>query len=365
MQKGEIVNIALLKAELFTQGVRFSTDDFKTLRRQNPFNENRSGLSAGRFVTLNGSVFVNIPFWEPFVAYSPFRFERGVLYKDDQPTDVRFDFAPSPSWLDQRLPSGSFAGQVIQPHGKANLATMLFGCQLQTPENRCRFCTAPFYKPGSERKAADLLSAVEVALTENQGYTLSINAGTLTSEGRGMEIVVPTVDVLRRQFPDLGIMVEIAPPKNLRWLENLRKANADGRLGIMFNLNFWSRAALEIVEPAKNKLIPKEEYFAVWEKALGIFGQNAISSCLLCGVEAERYTMQAVDYLTDVGVIPEIIAFRPTIGSELNRVPSDPDLLYRLSQYARRRMLEKGIRPAQIGCVNCGGCSLTAMKDEG
>jgi len=355
------INLKLLKAELFTYGIRFNDADFETLRLQNPYNENRSGLSAGRFVILNDETFVNLPFWEPFVKYSPFRFEGGVLFKNGERVDMSLKFAPTPKWVTEKLSSGKYAGQIIQPHGKANLATMAFGCELQTRETKCRFCTAPFYNQGSERNLADILESLDLALKENPNYSLSINAGTLLSDGRGLEIIVPYVRAIRERYPTLGIMVEIAPPKDPKWLERLREANNGGELGIMFNLNFWSEAALNIVEPGKNKLIPKEEYIEIWRKALEIFGQGNISSCILCGIEAEEYTRQAIDYLTDMGIIPEIIMFRPTIGSDLNKVPLDPELFYRLSEYARQRMLEREILPAQVGCVNCGGCSLTTM----
>lgn len=361
-EEGTGFDIKRLKAYLFTYGISFEEKDFETLKNQNPFNENRSGLSAGRFVILNDNVFVNLPFWEPFVQYSPFSYRDGKLYQLDEIVDVSLEFAPTPSWISEKLSSGKYAGQIIQPHGKANLATMIFGCELQTRELRCRFCTAPPYTPGSERKLEDILETLSLALAENPDYSLSINAGTLISEGRGLEVTVPYVESIREKYPELGILLEIAPPQDQSYLRKLEEANNNGDLGVMLNLNFWSEAALNIVEPGKNRLIPKEEYISVWKKSLEIFGNGKVSSCILCGIESEEYTKDAIDYLTSMGVIPEIIMFRPTIGSDLSKVPLDPELFIRLSEYSNKRMIDNQIKPAQVGCVNCGGCSLTTMQ---
>lgn len=332
------------------------------LKNQNPFNENRSGLSAGRFVILNNRAFVNLPFWESFVQYSPFSYRDGQLYEKDRPVPVTVDFAPTPRWISQQLSSGKIAGQIIQPHGKANLATMLFGCALQTKESKCGFCTAPAYS--GPRSLEDLTETVELALAENPEYSLSINAGTLTTPGRGLEILVPYVDALRERFPDVGILLEIAPPADQEYLIKLALANGEGDLGVMLNVNFWSDAALNIVEPGKNKRIPKQAYFSAWKKSINLFGRGQVSSCVLCGIEAEEYTREAIDALTSIGVIPEVIMYRPTVGAALGQVPLDPELFLRLADYAQQKMLENKIPTAQVGCVNCGGCSLTTMTYE-
>ena len=355
------INLGRLKAELFTYGIRFNKEDFETLRVQNPFNQNRSGLSAGRFIELDGKTVVNIPFWEPFVQYSPYIFKEARLIKDMEPIDVDIQFVPTPLWINQQIPGGNYAGQVIQPHGKGNLATMAFGCDLQNREERCRFCTASSFGKRPPLSDNDLINSLDLALNKNPEYSLSINAGTLKTLGRGLEVLIPTIDKIRERFPQLGLMLEIAPPKDTNLYNKLAEANGSGNLGLMLNLNFWGDAALNIVEPGKNKLIPRDEYFKTWTKAIEVFGKGNVSSCILCGIEAEEYTRQAINFLTDCDVIPEIIMYRPTIGSELGQIPLDPELFLRLSNYAKYKMMEKQIKPTQVGCVNCGGCSLTTM----
>lgn len=352
-------DLSRLKAELFTYGIRFNKNDFEILKVQNPFNQNRSGLSAGRFIELNGKTVINIPFWEPFVQYSPYGFEEGKLFKETKPIDVNVQFVPTPMWINQQISGGNFAGQVIQPHGKGNLATMAFGCELQNREERCRFCTASSFNKRHPLSDNDLVDSLDLALNENLDYSLSINAGTLKTLGRGLEILIPTIKKIRDRFPKIGLMLEIAPPKDTNLYYKLVEANRLGNIGLMLNLNFWSDTALNIVEPGKNKFITRDEYFETWIKAIEVFGKGNVSSCILCGIEAEEYTRQAIDSLTDLGVIPEIIMYRPTIGSELGQVPLDPELFLRLSNYAKYKMAENKIKPAQVGCVNCGGCSLT------
>jgi hypothetical protein len=350
-----------LKAELFTYGIRFPEKDFEALRNQNPFNQNRSGLSAGRFIELDRQTVVNIPFWEPFVEFSPFNYQDGQLFKEEEPVDVRIDFVPTPKWLTARLSSGKCAGEIIQLHGKSNLATMVFGCDFQNKTERCIFCSAPSFERRPPMEIEDLVESTALALNESSNYSLSINAGTLKTGGRGLEILIPMIESIRTPFPNLPLMLEIAPPENPDSYRLLADVNSSGPIGLMLNLNFWSDAALNIVEPGKNKVISREEYFRTWEKAIQIFGTGKISSCILCGIEAENYTRQAIDRITEVGVIPEIIMYRPTIGSTLGKIPLDPALFLRLSNYAKQRMMENRITPTQVGCVNCGGCSLTTL----
>lgn len=353
----------LLKAELFAYGIRFNEKDRERLRLQNPYNEGRAGLSAGRFIEVNRVFVVNIPFWEPFVKNSPFQVIEGQLYKNGVPTGDGVEIIPPAPWLHEKR-KGMTAGQIIQPHGKRHLATMLTGCAFGATPEQCKFCGVAKHNILETKSPEMVVWAVEEALKFEPDYSLSINMGTLKTEGRGMELLVPTVAALRQRFPSLRIGVEIAPPKTEEWFYRLAEANNNKDLTLMMNLNFWNEKTLAEIEPGKNALISKADYFQAWEQAIKIFGKGKVSSCILVGIEPEEETKAAIDALTSKKVLPEIILYRPITGRPASKLPSepgDPLLFLRMALYAVRKARENGLSTTQTGCIDCGGCSLTTV----
>ena len=356
-------NKALLKAELFVYGVRFDEADREELRRQNPYNEGRAGLSAGRFVELNKDFVVNVPFWESFVKKSKFEVVERYLYENGEKTGDLVNILSPVSWLNKKR-KGIAAGQIIQAHGKRHLATMLTGCDFGGTKGQCLFCGVAKHNILRVKSPEMVVWAVEKALEFNLNYSISINMGTLKTKGRGMELLVPVVAALRKRFPFLRIGVEIAPPEEVKWFQKLAEVNNEGDISIMMNLNFWNEKILTEIEPGKNILIPKSAYFKAWEQAINIFGVGCVSSCIIVGIEDEEDSRVAIDVLTEKKVLPEIILYRPITGRPNNKLssqPGEPSLFLRLARYAVQKAKEHGLVTTQTGCVDCGGCSLTTI----
>lgn len=363
LNKEKCENKPLLKAELFVYGAKFNEQDREKLRLQNPYNEGRAGLSAGRFIEVNGVFVVNIPFWEPFVENSPFQVIEGQLYKNGVLTGDKVEIIPPAPWLHEKR-KGVSAGQIIQLHGKRHLATMLTGCDFGGTSQQCKFCGVAQHHILKTKPPEMVVWAVREALKFEPNYSLSINMGTLKTEGRGMELLVPTVAALRQQFPSLRIGVEIAPPKTKEWFYRLEKTNNKGDLTLMMNLNFWNEKTLSEIESGKDSLISKADYFWAWNQAVEIFGIGRVSSCILAGIESEEETKMAIDALTSEKVLPEIILYRPITGRPDNKLPSEPGnplLFLRMARYAVKKARENGLVTSQTGCIDCGGCSLTTI----
>ena len=81
---------------------------------------------------------------------------------------------------------------------------------------------------------------------------------------------------------------------------------------------------------------------------------------MIAGIQPDEDIIAECEKLTDIGVIPTIIPFKPMDDCEYRALPncSSSSLLY-ISARVGKMLREKGLSPEmQEGCTKCGGCSL-------
>ena len=91
-----------------------------------------------------------------------------------------------------------------------------------------------------------------------------------------------------------------------------------------------------------------------------LFGRGQVSSVLIAGLQPYDDIVRECEKMTEIGVFPTIMPFRPFDDSDLAGQPMcDPDEYIRISELLGGMLRAHGLAPqAMQGCTKCGGCSL-------
>jgi hypothetical protein len=74
--------------------------------------------------------------------------------------------------------------------------------------------------------------------------------------------------------------------------------------------------------PGKQQLVGQQTFFRALEYTAKKLGKGSCSGEIIAGVEPLEDTLHAIDYITGIGAFPTVCIFRPTIGSDMEQVPS-------------------------------------------
>jgi len=102
--------------------------------------------------------------------------------------------------------------------------------------------------------------------------------------------------------------------------------------------------------PGKEKLVGQQTFFRALEYTARKLGKGSCSGEIIAGVEPLGDTLRAIDYITGIGAFPTVCIFRPTIGSDMEQVPSpryeDMLIVFRhLYEACRRNQIPIDVTP--------------------
>lgn len=117
----------------------------------------------------------------------------------------------------------------------------------------------------------------------------------------------------------VGIQAIPAPPEDYWKYDLLIEMGADH---FSFCYEFHSPEFFERLCPGKAKHVGQETFFRAMEYTAKRLGRGAVSGEIIAGVEPIEDTLRGIDYITGVGAFPTVCVFRPTIGSDMEQVPS-------------------------------------------
>jgi len=357
-----------LKAKLLCEGFNADEESAELFARQNPSKVKRGGLSAGGKMLLKGGVTVNAPLYRAEKTDLRISHESGQSATLTQDGQMLWEVTilPAPDWYGQKV--GPFnITQIVTAHNRQLAAAVYEDCCLFARGDACRFCvmnrSLSEKAPALVRKSGDLIVEALRSIPVEQYGGLTLNGGMTTHDARGMELFLPVVSAVHREFPSLPIAVEITPPSDLDWIDRLAQAGASG---LMMNLECWDPDTRARIIPGKSALCPRESYLKAFERGLREIGKGRITTCFVVGTEPFESLKKGIETVTRMGVIPS-----PLAGRRFEDIPDYPvtanvnwraflNLLY----YAESCMQQNGLLSTEkAGCVACGMCDL--IRDIG
>ncbi len=330
-----------------------------------------AGPAEGRAFIVNG-VPVSVPIAASYVSNSPFSLQETAseytLLKNGKPVSA-IKVVPEPKFYNKFTDDGISYRQIALLHGSDCLATtVLQKCVHWKHSQKCRFCATEASLSNKQtiaKKTPEQLALVAKAARKMDHVThMILTSGTGDPPGSEIPYLAKCARAIKAET-QIPIQVQIAPPKDLDLIEDLKDAGVES-IGI--HIESFDFDILSKVAPSKAK-IGLNHYENAWKKAVQLFGVNQVSSFIIAGLgETEDSIAWGSEFLADLGVYPFVVPLRPIPGSGFAKShPPLPDHMKKLYDAVSSIIETKGINTNKIlaGCARCGACSaLSSWKKK-
>ena len=356
--RGELENNpGLLKLHLFCQGLHLDPScDIE--RDGRPIRRTRAGLGSGLELVLPDGLYVNVPVLEKWVAGTPFSLHRqagryGLRHDGRHLCDVRLP--PPPAFYERKTTSGVPMSRVgvLQGTYLADYPTAVCHYWEHRPRVCCKFCSVGLNLGENEDAEKTVQDVVETAMAARKetGITfVHFNTGYYEGDS-SLDRIEPYVAAVKKAT-GLLIGVQAPPHPDFGRYDRLRQLGVNN---VSFCLELWDQDRFAQICPGKAAHVGRQRYLDAIRYCARVF--DTTNGELVAGLEPAERTIEAIDWITDVGAIPTVCVFRPLQGTELeDAAPPTPEAMIpifrHLYEACRRRRLPLGMAPRiKVGIV--------------
>lgn len=343
----DIVN---LKAGLLCYGTRVEHETAAALAVEYPHFFDKGFIHAVNIHLYDANI--NISVAEEFSTESPY-----LLVKRDGQYHITGDGWDEQITFFADLPhTGTILDDIARLHSEGCINIWpSTTCCYDAPEQKCQFCSleADRQQPMDiDQLCADLQKLLPLVPND---YMLNFSGGTYHDPDWMAKYWIRLARKIR-EFSQIHITVEFAPPGDLGLLQEMK----DAGIGVVI-MN------LEIADPQKRRRIcpgkshiSYEHYHEAFREAVRIFGWGMVSSVLIGGIQPKEDILRECERMAAEGVFPTIMPFRPMDNCELYGFRRcEPAELVEMSERLGELLVQYDLDfNRQPGCTKCGGCSL-------
>ncbi len=363
---------ALLKLDLYCQGVRLDDSCFVERDGGRQILRTRAGLGSGLELILPGGLWTNVPATERFVERSPYTLhqEGGRYLLRRQGADVApVRLSPRPAWYDRTTTSGKPMTRIGTLQGTYLGIYQAKVCEYWTARPtrvNCKFCSVGLnlgIDDADEKSVNEVLEVVRAARQESGITYVDFNTGHYEGDTY-LDLLAPYIRRIKRE---LGLLVGVQTPphRDLARYAGLREMGVNR---VSFCFEVFDRAIFRELCPGKHAEYGLDHYLEAirYCAALGRRGPAAeawvTNGEIIAGLEPPASSIAAIDWITAVGAIPTVCVFRPLSGTDLAAAP--PPRTEDLVPVFRRlyeACMERGL---PIGCAPNVHVSLVLLPEE-
>jgi hypothetical protein len=364
-------NPALLKLDLYCQGMRVDPSCFVEEDGGRGIMRTRAGLGSGLEVILPGDLWTNVPVVESFATRSPY-----VLHRDNgtyvirrESDDVaRVRLSPRPAWYDARTSGGKPMTRVGTLQGTYLGVYPARVCDYWLPPTKtnCKFCSVGLnlgVDDATEKSVGEVLEVVGAARRESAITYVDFNTGHYDGETY-LDILEPYVRRIKEEFR-LFVGVQSPPHHDLSRYDRLR---AMGVNRVSFCFEIFDRDRFAEICPGKHDYYGLDRYLAAIEYCAGLGARGpalepwVTNGEIIAGLESPESSIRAIEWMTSVGAIPTVCVFRPLRGTDLeDEPPPRAEALVPVFRRLYESCMEHGL---PIGCAPNVHVSLVLLPEE-
>ncbi len=343
--------LAQFKAGLLCYGINVDKEVGESLLKARPYFYDKGFVHAINANIMGSNVCFSVA--EKFSNVSPYHLREsdGKFYAEEENGE-----SVEVSLFEDLPRTGTIIDELARPHSDSVISLWpSLVCCYDRSNKKCKFCSIKPTDVQTVVPAKDVIEGLRVLFGKTQRYAINLGGGTYKNPDNMANYLIEIIAGIR-EFSDTPISVELAPPSDLNLIAELKKA---GTSSLIMNLEIADPKLREEICPGKSA-ISYEAYYAAYRCGVSEFGTGKISCVLIAGIQPERDIINECDKLTDVGVIPTIIPFKPMDDCEYKDKPNcNREELLRISESVGKILRQKGLSPTmQEGCTKCGGCSL-------
>jgi hypothetical protein len=365
-------NSALLKLDLYCQGVRLEESCMIERDGGRKILRTRAGLGSGLEVILPGGLWTNVPVTERFVAASPYTLhaEEGryrLRWHGEEVVEV--SLSPRPDWYDRSTRTGKPMTRIGTLQGTYLGIYQAKVCEYWTAKPakvNCRFCSVGLnlgVSEADEKSVEEVLEVVRAARRESGITYVDFNTGHYEGDTY-LDLLEPYIVRIKEE---LGLLVGVQTPphRDLRRYDHLRDLGVNR---VSFCFEIFDPARFAEICPGKAAEYSLEFYLEAirYCAALGKQGPRdepwVTNGEIIAGLEPAESSIRAIDWITGVGAIPTVCVFRPLVGTDLEDLP--PPRTADLVPVFRRLYESCMEHRLPIGCAPNVHVSLVLLPEE-
>jgi radical SAM protein (TIGR04043 family) len=275
--------------------------------------------------------------------------------------------APHPRFYEMQTAGGIPYWKIALMHLDSLASTVLQTCAYWGNSDQCQFCGIGLSLEAGRtiaKKTPEMLAEVAVAAKELDGAVdATLTTGSTATPDRGALYVARCAQAVK-QAAGLPVQVQFEPPADLDVISQVRDMGVDS-VGI--HVESFDPRVLARVAPGKARW-GIEAYFAVWQRAVDVFGAGQVSTYVILGMgEDPAVTVEGCKRAVDLGVYPFIVPLRPVPGTTLGHVrPPARNYVESIYRQVVPHMLRRGMTAAGVhaGCARCQACSGMAVLER-
>lgn len=342
---------AEIKAGLLCYGVNVDKTVGAELLKSRPYFYDKGFVHAVNANIMGSNVCVSVA--ELFSGVSPYHLkgEGDAFYVENE----EGEHIPI-SLFDDLPKTGTVIDELARPHSNHVISLWpSLVCCYDRPNYKCKFCSI---KPTDTQKvvpAEEVVAGLKALFALTDKYAINLGGGTYLNPDNMAAYLIEIIKGVRT-FTNTPISVEMAPPSNIALIKQLKDVGASS---LIMNLEIADDAKRKLICPGKSS-IAYDHYYKCYRYGVEVFGRGKISCVLIAGIQPKEDIVSECEKLTDIGVIPTVIPFKPMDDCEFNYIKNCPaDELLWISTKLGKMLREKQLSPKmQEGCTKCGGCSL-------
>ena len=234
-----------------------------------------------------------------------------------------------PAFIQKKTSSGVPFGRFATMHGGYLALSPVSECAFLGTPSKCRFCSLTGTSSGATTRIPvdDVVEAVRAAQAERPIQMIYLSVGYIDGPDSGVAVLEPYVRALKNCFNVL-VAVDALPPRDNAWIDRTYAMGVDS---ISYNLEIFAPDWFERLCPGPSKLLGRDRFLEALSYATTVFNDGAVISHLIVGLEPLEHTLDAIDKLVDLRVVPVLPVLRPFKGIDLRSDASKPLGLAELS----------------------------------
>lgn len=364
-------NPALLKLDLYCQGMRLDDSCFIEEDGGRKILRTRAGLGSGLELILPGNLWTNVPVTESFTASSPYTLhrERGryrIFHEGQAVTDVTL--SPRPTWYDDTTSTGKPMTRIGTLQGTYLGIYQAKVCEYWTQKpakTNCKFCSVGLnlgVDDADDKSIAEVLEVVKAARAQSGITYVDFNTGHYEGDTY-LDILEPFIV----QIKELGLLVGVQTPPH-RDLKRYDRLRALGVNRVSFCFEIFDRKLFEEICPGKHAEYGLDHYLEAIRYCAQLGKQGpadepwVTNGEIIAGLEPPESSIAAIDWITSVGAIPTVCVFRPLQGTDLeDHPPPKTEDMVPIFRRLYEATMEAGL---PIGCAPNVHVSLVMLPEE-
>jgi hypothetical protein len=146
----------------------------------------------------------------------------------------------------------------------------------------------------------EVVEVVRAAFAEGCVESVYFNPSYVGSEDAGIAFLEPYIQAIKRHFDTL-VAVQIHPPQNNQWIDRTYAMGVDA---LSYGVEMHDHDALARRCGGRVRYIGRDRYYEALAYAASVFPSGTVWSDLVLGLEPTASTLQGIDALVRIGVLP-------------------------------------------------------------